>query len=118
VLAAQLTSCLAHRYELAAVTGGVAYLTGHGRVSDPALAAYQVEEVLPFDVKSLRGYCREHNIGRLEIKKRGVDLDPDRLRRDIAAKGPEAATFLICPLAGRVRAIRATRETAEHHLPQ
>ena len=52
---------------------------------------------------------RERHIGQLEIKKRGVDIDPEKLRRDLKLRGNNAATLLITQIAGRPTAILAQR---------
>jgi hypothetical protein len=111
VLAASLTGAVCREQGLAAVAAGVAYLTGDRLIADAALAAFEVQEVLPFDRKQLRGWCREHSIGRLEIKKRGVKLDPRQLRAEIIAAGDNEATLIVTPLGGHVRAIVARRVT-------
>jgi THUMP domain-containing protein len=109
VLAAQLTGVLCREYSLAPIAPGIAYLTGDRHVDDLALDVFEVHDLLPFDRKRLKAYCRDHRRGRLEIKKRGVNLDPQRLRTEIIGCGDGAATILIAPIAGQVRAIVATR---------
>jgi hypothetical protein len=109
VLAARLvaTLCADHAWE--AVASQTAYLTSDRLAPEPACAAFEVQEVLPLDRKQLRAYFRERQIGRLEVKKRGVDIDPERLRKEVSAEGDESATLLICPIGGRVQAIVARR---------
>jgi len=109
VLAANLTGALCREHNLAAVSAGIGYLTGDRLISDAALAAFEVREVLPFDRKQLRAWCREHAIGRLEIKKRGVTVDPRQLRAEIVAAGDNEATLILTPVEGRVRALVASR---------
>jgi SAM-dependent methyltransferase len=109
VLAARLvaTLCADHAWE--AVSAQTAYLTSDQRAQEPACASFEVQEVLPLDRKQLRAYFRERQIGRLEVKKRGVEVDPERLRKEVSAEGDESATLLICPIGGRVQAIVARR---------
>ena len=64
---------------------------------------------MPFDQKQLKAWCREHQIGRLEVKKRGVELDPEALRKAIIADGEAAATLIVTPLGKSTRAIAARR---------
>jgi len=109
VLAAKLTSDLCREHNLSAISSGVAYLTGDQSIEDIALAAFEVVDVLPFDRKQLRAYCRERQIGKLEIKKRGVEVDPERLRKEIVADGDENATLLIAPHDGKTRVFVAAR---------
>ena len=109
VLAAKLKGVLAAEHNLTALSAGSTYLTGDSPITDPALACFAVEDVMPFRVDKLANHLRAHNIGQLEIKKRGVDLDPDKLRRDLKLRGNNAATLLITPIAGRATAILAQR---------
>jgi hypothetical protein len=103
VLAANLTSELCRQHNLAAFGAGIAYLTGDSSIDDLALTAFEILDMLPFDRKQLRAYCRERGIGRLEIKKRGVELDPAKLRQEIIVAGDNSATFLIAPYEQKVR---------------
>jgi hypothetical protein len=50
---------------------------------------------LVFDRKKLKAYLREKNIGVLEIKKRGSDVVPEELRKEMQLKGEGAATLII-----------------------
>jgi hypothetical protein len=109
VLAARLAGQLAAEHGLAAVSPGIAYLTGDNVVTDGALAGFEVLDILPLDRKQLRAYCRERGLARLEIKKRSVDVDPEKLRREIAADGEGEATILLAPLGSSAKAIVARR---------
>lgn len=103
VLAAKLTGVLCGQHALAAAAPGIAYLTSDSLVTDAAMSAFEVLELLPFDQKQLKAWCREHGIGQLEIKKRGVDLVPDTLRKALLTRGDASATFIVLPLAGSVK---------------
>ena len=87
VLAAKLTAVLCREHRLSPIAAGIAYLTGELHVDDAALDAFEIRDVLPLDRKQLKAYCREHSLGRLEIKKRGVEVDLQRLRQEIGGKG-------------------------------
>ena len=109
VLAARLGGVLACEHGLAAIAPGVAYWTGDRVISDSALACFEVRDVLPFRLKTLKTYLRERRIGQLEIKKRGVEQDPAELRRQLDLGGPESATLLLARIEKRVIAIIARR---------
>jgi hypothetical protein len=109
VLAAKVEGALCEEHGLLPVSAGVAYLTGDERIEDEALDGFEVCDVLPLDRKQLHAYCREHRIGGLEIKKRGVEVDPERLRKEIVGDGDCTVTILVTPVAGKVRAIVARR---------
>ena len=109
VTAARLTGVLAAEHELKALAAGPTYLTGSQPITDPALACFEVDEVLPLRVRNLAQLLKARGIGQLEIKKRGVEMDPEKLRRDLKLQGPNAATLLITPIADRPTAILAHR---------
>jgi hypothetical protein len=109
VTASRLTGVLAAEHDLHALAAGPTYLTGPCAIADDALACFEVEEVLPFRVRTLAALLRERNVGQLEIKKRGVDLEPEKLRRDLKLRGTGASTLLITQIAGRPTAILAKR---------
>ncbi|MEU4191053.1 class I SAM-dependent methyltransferase [Kribbella sp. NPDC026611] len=73
----------------------IAYVTSDKQVPTPLASAYEVVEELPYKEKALRSWVRTHDIGTLEIKKRGVDLDPAVLRKKLAPKGRNAATLIV-----------------------
>ena len=109
VLAAGLVGALAQQHGLAAIAPGTVYLTGDQAVLDPALACFEVTEILPFDVRRLKAHLRERGIGRLEIKKRGVDIDPVRLRHQLRVPGDEMATLFLARRGRSVSALLANR---------
>jgi hypothetical protein len=113
VLAAKLDSVLGREHGLAPIAAGIAYLTGDRPIGDAALDAFEVRDVLPLDRKQLRAYCREHGLGRLEIKKRGVEIEPERMRKEVVGPGEHEATLIVTPLGGQVRAIVAGRLGAQ-----
>ena len=73
----------------------IAYLSSNDLISSPWLRGYQVIDNLVFDRKKLKAYVRENNIGILEIKKRGSDISPEELRKQLAPKGEGAATLIV-----------------------
>jgi SAM-dependent methyltransferase len=73
----------------------IAYLTADALVESPFATAFAVERVLPYEPKALRRWVREAGVGRLEVKRRGLDVDPAQLRRDLRPRGPASATLLL-----------------------
>lgn len=109
VQAAQLGGTIALKHELSALCSGATYLTGPRPVVDPLVACFEVEEVLPFDVKKLKSLLRERGVGQLEIKVRGVEQDPGELRKRLSLAGPTAKTLLLTRIGQRQMAIVARR---------
>lgn len=83
----------------------IAYLTSDKEISSPWLKGYRVLDNLVFDRKKLKAYLRERNIGTLEIKKRGSDIVPEELRKELAPKGEGAATLIITRVGDAHRAL-------------
>ena len=73
----------------------IAYLSTNIQVSSPWMRSYRVLDELAFDRKRLKAYLRERSIGVLEIKKRGSDVSPEALRKEMALKGENAATLIV-----------------------
>lgn len=109
VLAAGLTGALAAEHGLAAVAPGAVYLTGERLSRDAALDWFEIGDVAPFDLKRFKSLLRERRIGRLEVKKRGVDLDPAKLVRQLRVPGDRSATLLLVRIGGNVIGILAQR---------
>ncbi len=109
VLAAGLSDTLAAEHGLARLTDGAAYLTGDRPLSDPALAGFEVQEVLPFDMKRLKQAVRVRHWGRLEVKKRGVEAEPAVIARQLRTPGDEAGVLLLAPGETGTLAILARR---------
>jgi len=109
VLAAKLEGCLAREYGLMAIAPNIAYFTGERPIDDRLLDGFEVLEVLPYDVRALKAWLKARDIGRLEIKKRGVPLKPEKILRQLAGNGSNSATVLLAKFDGRVHAIVARR---------
>jgi hypothetical protein len=78
----------------------IAYLTAGKREQTPFARCYAIEDVLPFQLKRLRQYLRERNVGRLTIKKRGSPLDPDVLRKQLRLKGDNERIIFLTHVKG------------------
>ncbi|MEX5263089.1 MULTISPECIES: class I SAM-dependent methyltransferase [Kocuria] len=95
VIRAGLVTDLARQLGARLIHPRIAYLTSDELVRTPLARAYRVREVLPHTVKVLKRWVREHEVGTLEIKKRGTDVTPEELRRRLAPKGPGRATLVV-----------------------
>jgi hypothetical protein len=82
----------------------IAYVSSDRSVSTPFARAYRLREEVPFREKRLRTALRERGIGTLTIKKRGVDIVPERLRPRLALRGDREATVILTRVAGTARA--------------
>lgn len=96
VIRAGALGAIAARTGLARVAPDIAYLTGD-RVDHPGLTWFRIVEALPYRLKDLKAWVRSHGVGTVEIKKRGVDVDPAQLRRALKPKGVASATLIVTP---------------------
>ncbi|WP_028660683.1 class I SAM-dependent methyltransferase [Nocardioides insulae] len=78
----------------------IAYVTGDAAFRSPFARGYRVLEELPYREKQLRAALRSRHIGRLTIKKRGVSVVPDQLRKRLSLVGTEEATIVLTRVAG------------------
>jgi SAM-dependent methyltransferase len=79
----------------------IAYVTSDDSFRTPFARGYQVLEELPYREKALRAALRQRGIGSLTIKKRGVDVVPDELRKRLDLAGDDEATIVLTRIAGR-----------------
>ncbi len=61
----------------------IAYVSTDRCVTSPFLSSYRVVDVMPFSLKRLRGYLREHSVGHVVIKKRGSAVNVDELHKSL-----------------------------------
>jgi hypothetical protein len=109
VIRARLIGDVARSLQAGMLAPGIAYLTGDAALTSPFVSSFRVRETLPADVRGLAKALRERGIGRLEIKKRGVDLDPAKLRTQLKLRGDDDATLLLTRRGARRLAILADR---------
>ncbi|MCL2735101.1 MAG: class I SAM-dependent methyltransferase [Propionibacteriaceae bacterium] len=91
------------------VAPSIAYLTGPRLVPTVFATAFEVLDTLDFSEKTLRGWVRDRGIGTLEIKVRGLDVDPAVLRRRLHPQGKDPATLILTPTTTGARALVVQR---------
>lgn len=122
VIRAGLVHQVAQRLDATLLDPTIAFLTGDRlpEEEDTArlIASFRVIDVMPYSLKRLRTYLRERQIGTLEIKKRGWDVDPARLRQQLALRGSAAGTIILTRVAGQHRVLVVERvERDEQAVP-
>jgi SAM-dependent methyltransferase len=105
VVRAHLVTAVAAGVEGGLVDEHIAYVTSDASYRTPFARSYEVLEELPYKEKPLRAALRERNVGRLTIKKRGVDVVPEELRKRLALSGDEEATLVMTRVAGKGTAL-------------
>lgn len=87
----------------------IAYLTADRPMSTPFARGFRVLERLPLDTARIKRALAARGIGALEIKKRGVDIDPAALRPKLALRGTGSAVLVLTRAAGERVALIAER---------
>jgi hypothetical protein len=113
VIRARLIGQLASRVGAGMVSDGIAYLTGDEAAQTPFASVFRVLERWPLDEKRIKRELKERGVGTVEIKKRGVDVDPAAFRKRLAPKGRGSATLILTRVAGRHTALLVERVTAD-----
>ncbi|MDZ8170860.1 class I SAM-dependent methyltransferase [Microbacterium xanthum] len=109
VIRARLIGDVARSLDAGMLDPRIAYLTSDVALTSPFVSSFRVREELPPDTKALARALRARRIGRLEIKKRGVDVDPAALRTSLKLRGEDSATLLLTRVGETRRAILAER---------
>jgi len=77
----------------------IAYICAPELHDTPFARAYKVLEVMPLNIKALKTWVRDNGVGILEIKKRGISLTPEELRKRLLpggkTKGKKTATLVL-----------------------
>ncbi|KAB1904314.1 methyltransferase domain-containing protein [Micromonospora sp. AMSO1212t] len=100
VVRAHLVAELAAGLDATLADPSIAYLYADEARPTPFARCLEITDVLPFSLKRLRTLLRERRVGRVEIRKRGSALEPEKLRRDLRLSGDEAAGLALTRVAG------------------
>ena len=100
VIRAHLVAEVAKAVHGRLVDPAIAYITSDELVSTPFATAYEISDVLPFNLKRLKALLRRRAAGTVVIKKRGFAVEPDELRRRLKPRGPGSVTVILTRVAG------------------
>jgi hypothetical protein len=95
VIRAHLVEALAQRLGAAKIDDDIAYLTASHAQNSPFARCYRLEAALPFQLKRLRSWLREHDVGQVTVKKRGSPLEPQALQRQLRLQGTRSAILFL-----------------------
>jgi len=95
VIRAGLTLALTSAVDGYELDSGVGYVTSERCVDVGYARRFTVDESMPLNVKALRAWLRDRDVGRVTIKKRGVALDADELRRQLRLSGSVEMTLVL-----------------------
>lgn len=93
VVRAGLVRQYAARHGLWQLDERIAYLTGDK--PPPDVRAFRVLQFQGYSEKTLRAMLRRHDVGKVEILVRGLDVDPAALRRRLKPRGDSTASVIL-----------------------
>ncbi|MCK3769715.1 class I SAM-dependent methyltransferase [Microbacterium aerolatum] len=109
VIRARLIGDVARSLDAGMLDEKIAYLTGDAAVTSPFVQSFRVREVTAANPKAINTVLRANDIGTLEIKKRGMDVDPAAFRKKLHLRGAASATLILTRVGDRRMAILADR---------
>jgi len=112
VIRAGLTGALVAAVDGAELAAGVGYVTSALHRELPWARRFRVVEAMPLSTKHLARWLRDQGHDRVTIKKRGVTVDADVLRRQLKmtgrGKGGSEATLVLTRVGGSQVAVVVT----------
>ncbi|MGW1073824.1 THUMP-like domain-containing protein [Streptomyces sp. NPDC002537] len=78
----------------------IAYVTSDELRPTPYATAYEITDVLPFNLKKLKALLRERKVGVAVIKKRGSAVEPEELRKKLKLEGGNSCVIVLTRVAG------------------
>jgi len=111
VIRARLIGDLARQLNGRMLDTSIAYFSADTAAASPFATCFEIVADFPLDKRSLKKELAARKIGTLEIKKRGVDIDPATFRTSLSLKGENSATLILTRVAGNRRALLAQRVT-------
>ena len=111
VIRARLIGDLARAHDAQMIDPTIAYMTSRHPVSSPVVQCFQVRDSVPYSTKNVHSLIAGAGLGTVEIKKRGIDVDPAVLRTTLPLEGTATATLILTRVAGKKTAILADRVT-------
>lgn len=109
VIRARLIGDVARSIDAGMLDEKIAYLTGDAALTTPFVQSFRVREVMAANPKAVSAVLRANDIGTIEIKKRGMDIDPAAFRKKLSLKGTQTATLILTRAGDRRMAILADR---------
>ena len=107
IIRAHLVEAITPRLEATKISDDIAYLTSDKAVKTPLARCFAIQDYFPFQLKLLRQYLREHQIGQVTIKKRGSPLEPEQLKQQLRLKGngDKACILFLTQIKGKTAVI-------------
>jgi len=110
VIRARLIGDLARTHGGVMLDQSIAYFSTKSPVHTPLAQCFRIHEVVPYNLTRVKDVVKRAHLGSLEIKKRGIDVDPGELRTHLSLTGEGEMTLILTRHRGKRVAILAARE--------
>lgn len=91
------------------ISEGIAYVASEAPLPAPGFSCYEVLAHIEIATGAVRGMLKEHGIGKITLKLRGVKLDPDAEAKRLKPKGKNSGILFYTRAFGEKVAILARR---------
>ena len=98
-------AALAHDPSAHLISEGIAYVSSDKMLPAPAFASYEILAHAEIATGAVRNMLKEHDIGKITLKLRGVKLDPDAETKRLKPKGKNSAILFYTRAYGEKVAI-------------
>ena len=102
-------AALAHDPDAHLISEGIAYVSSDSPLPAPGFACYEVLAHTEIATGAVRSMLKEHDIGKITLKLRGVKLDPDAETKRLKPKGKNSAILFYTRAKGEKVAILTTK---------
>ena len=102
-------AALAHDPGAHLISEGIAYVSSDKMLPAPGFASYEVLAHTEIATGAVRNMLKEHDIGKITLKLRGVKLDPDAETKRLKPKGKNSAILFYTRFRGEKIAILTRR---------
>lgn len=103
------TAALASDANARLISEGIAYVTSESPLPAPGFSCYEVLAHTEIATGAVRAMLKEHDVGKITLKLRGVKLDPDAEIKRLKPKGKNSAILFYTRAYGEKIAILARR---------
>jgi len=79
LIRAGLVQAVATQWNGSLLDETIAYFTTPHQLESPWVRSWEILDWMPFQLKRLRAYLREHHVGHITVKKRGFAMQPEEL---------------------------------------
>ncbi len=100
IIRAHLVQHLATQLDAHQIDPTIAYLSSDSAIDTLFATRHTLLAHFPFQLKRLRSYLREQNVGTVTIKKRGSPLDVNQLNKQLRLKGDQHRTLFLTRILG------------------